>query len=115
MPNRVFQSVIQQMKGAIDRHIGVIDEGGVIVACSDLSKMGEIRTGDPASTEAQTLVAELQQFITDHYYTCTREILCGLGEMYSADERFAQNIDNAGGEGTAAFATNAIRIFCNNK
>ena len=45
MSNRLFQSVIQQMKGAIDRNIGVIDENGVVVACSELSRMGEIRTG----------------------------------------------------------------------
>ena len=45
MSNRLFQSVIQQMKGAIDRNIGVIDENGVVAACSDLSRMGEIRTG----------------------------------------------------------------------
>ena len=45
MSNRLFQNVIQQMKGAIDRNIGVIDENGVIAACSDLSHMGEIRTG----------------------------------------------------------------------
>ena len=59
MPNRVFQSVIQQMKGAIDRHIGVIDEGGVIVACSDLSKMGEIRTGVAEELAFSTGVATL--------------------------------------------------------
>ncbi len=45
MSNRLFQSVIQQMKGALDRNIGVIDESGVIVACSELSRMGEISTG----------------------------------------------------------------------
>ena len=45
MSNRLFQSVIQQMKGALDRNIGVIDESGVVVACSDLSRMGEISTG----------------------------------------------------------------------
>lgn len=95
------------------------EKGSMDAAAAEMmqifAQLGKIRTGDPASTEAQTLVAELQQFITDHYYTCTREILRGLGEMYSVDERFAQNIDNAGGEGTAAFATSAIRIFCCNK
>lgn len=92
------------------------EKGGMDAIGAEMMKifarMGEIRTGDPASPEAQSLVVELQQFISDHYYTCTREILRDLGEMYSTDERFARNIDNAGGEGTAAFATNAIRIFC---
>ena len=91
-------------------------KGGMDAAGAEMmeifARMGKIREKDPAAPEAQALVAELQKFITDHYYTCTREILQGLGEMYSADERFAQNIDNAGGTGTADFATRAIRIFC---
>ena len=41
MPNRLFQSVIHQMKDAVSRVIGVVDEGGVIVACSDMKRMGE--------------------------------------------------------------------------
>lgn len=41
MSNRLFQSVIHQMKEAIDRTIGVIDENYIVIACSDLSKMGE--------------------------------------------------------------------------
>ncbi len=44
MPNRLYQGVVHQMKEAIDRTFGVIDENGVIVACSDLSKVGETRT-----------------------------------------------------------------------
>lgn len=76
------------------------------------ARFGAIRTSSPASEEAQALAAELQQFITDNYYTCTREIFRGLGAMYTADERFASNIDHAGGEDTAAFAAEAIRVFC---
>lgn len=76
------------------------------------AEMGKIRSIGPDSQEAQALVAQLQRFITDNYYTCTREILRGLGEMYTADERFMKNIDAAGGEGTAAFAAEAIHIFC---
>ena len=43
MSNRLFQSVIHQMKDAVDRIIGVIDENGVVIACSELIKIGEIR------------------------------------------------------------------------
>lgn len=42
MANRLFQSVIHQMKDAIDRTIGVIDESGTIIACSELGKIGEV-------------------------------------------------------------------------
>ena len=64
------------------------------------------------STEAQALVAKLQAHITANYYTCTDEILAGLGKMYVADERFKKNIDKYG-EGTAEFASEAIDVFCN--
>ena len=76
------------------------------------ARMGTLRQLDPAAPEAQDAVRALQQFITDHYYTCTPEILAGLGQMYTADDRFRGNIDQAGGEGTAAFAAPAIRIYC---
>ena len=66
------------------------------------------------SAEAQALVAKLQAHITANYYTCTDEILAGLGKMYVADERFKKNIDKHG-EGTAEFATGAINFFCNQK
>ena len=63
------------------------------------------------SAEAQTLVAKLQAHITANYYTCTDEILSGLGKMYVADERFKKNIDKYG-EGTAEFAADAIEGYC---
>ena len=63
----------------------------------------------PSSAEAQALVAKLQNHITDNYYTCTDEILAGLGKMYVADERFKKNIDK-NGDGTAEFAAEAIAI-----
>ena len=66
------------------------------------------------SSEAQALVAKLQAHITANYYTCTDEILAGLGKMYVADERFKKNIDKCG-EGTAEFAAEAIALFCQEK
>ena len=63
------------------------------------------------SAEAQALVAKLQAHITANYYTCTDEILAGLGKMYVADERFKKNIDKYG-EGTAEFAATAIEVYC---
>ena len=66
------------------------------------------------SAEAQALVAKLQEHITANYYTCTDEILAGLGKMYIADERFKKNIDKYG-EGTAEFAAEGIRIYVENK
>jgi hypothetical protein len=62
------------------------------------------------STKAQALVAKLQAHITANYYTCTDEILAGLGQMYVADERFKKNIDTYS-EGTAEFAANSIIVY----
>lgn len=76
------------------------------------TRMGTIRTADPASSEAQALVKELQAYITAHYYTCTSPILKGLGMMYIAGDEMTANIDAAGGEGTARFAHEAIEIYC---
>ena len=64
--------------------------------------------------EVQALVAKLQAHITANYYTCTDEILAGLGKMYVADERFKQNIDKFG-DGTAEFAAEGIRIYVEKK
>ena len=65
---------------------------------------------DANSNEAQALVAKLQAYITDNYYTCTDEILAGLGKMYVADERFKKNIDKYG-DGTAEFVATAIAAY----
>ena len=76
------------------------------------ARMGTIRTDDPSSPDAQALVKELQDFITAHYYTCTKQILQGLGMMYIAGDEMTANIDKAGGEGTAQFAYEAITLYC---
>ena len=62
---------------------------------------------EPSSAEAQALVKKLQNYITENYYTCTDEILKGLGQMYVADDRFKNNIDKYA-IGTAEFVSIAI-------
>ena len=75
-------------------------------------RFAALRHLPPESEKVQALVHELQQHITDNYYSCTKDILYSLGELYVNDERFHHNIDLAAGEGTAAFASQAIAIFC---
>ena len=75
-------------------------------------EMGEVKHLPPESAEAQAKVKALQQFITDNFYTCTKEILMNLGLMYTQHDRFRQSIDSVGGEGTAAFVQKAIEIYC---
>lgn len=62
----------------------------------------------PEEPPAQSLVRELQTYISDTCYPCTDEIVAGLGQMYVSDERFRTNIDRHG-EGTAAFICAAIQ------
>ena len=75
-------------------------------------RLGAYRTGDPAAPEAQALIRELQQYICEHYYNCTNQILMGLGQMYAAGDEMNVNIDRAGGAGTGDFARRAIEVFC---
>lgn len=65
----------------------------------------------PESPAVQRLVGEWKAHISNHFYDCTDEILAGLGEMYTADPRFTQNIDRFG-EGTAQLIRDAIRVYC---
>ena len=65
----------------------------------------------PDSKQAQALAKKWQDFITENYYTCTKEILASLGEMYVADQRFLKNIDRHG-NGTARFMSDAIKAYC---
>lgn len=75
------------------------------------TEIGKIKHLPPSCKEAQKLIKELQNFITKNYYFCTDEILKGLGQMYISDERFKNNIDKAGGSGTAEFTAKAIKLF----
>lgn len=45
MPNRLFQGIINQMREVLDRTIGVVDESGTVIACSELGQIGEARKG----------------------------------------------------------------------
>ncbi|MBO4676088.1 MAG: TipAS antibiotic-recognition domain-containing protein [Oscillospiraceae bacterium] len=76
------------------------------------AEFGSIRSSDPAEHAAQVLVKKLQGFISEHYYTCTKDILRGLGQMYAGGGDMTANIDRCGGDGTAAFAAEAIRVYC---
>lgn len=75
-----------------------------------LAEFGELKGGSPDSPEAQAQVRKLQSFITENMYTCTDEILRGLGKMYAAGGEFTENIDRAGGKGTAEFTAAAIEV-----
>ena len=76
------------------------------------ARLGALRHLPPEDGQVQAAVDGIRQFITAHYYNCTKEIFRGLGQMYVSDARFRENIDKAGGTGTADFAAQAISIYC---
>ena len=76
------------------------------------AEFGAIRDQDPASPAAQALVDKLQSYITEHYYTCSDEILLSLSKMYGGGGSMTENIDKVGGPGTGEFAAAAIEIHC---
>ncbi len=89
------------------------DNASIAVGMMEIfAEFGKISGKKPESSEAQELVKKLQSFITENYYNCTDEILFGLGQMYVFDERFTENIDKAGGKGTAEFVSKAIGAHC---
>ena len=76
------------------------------------AEFGTMKEQKPENEEVQLQVKKLQNFITEHYYTCTKEILAGLGKMYASGGEFTENIDSYGGKGTAEFTAKAIEIDC---
>jgi len=82
------------------------------ILMQNFTEFGKLLKESPESQVVQTQVKKLQNTITENFYNCTNEILSGLGQMYSGDGRFAENIDHAGGKGTAAFVGKAIEYYC---
>ena len=78
-------------------------------------EIGAVKHLDPGDDQVQLFVEKLRSFITEHFYNCTPQILRGLGQMYAGGGSFTENIDAAGGEGTAQFAQKAIDIYCQNQ
>jgi len=76
------------------------------------TEFGKVKDLSPDSNTAFKLVNKLKQYITDNYYACKKEVLFRLGQMYVADERFKNNIDKAGGNGTSEFVCKAIENYC---
>ena len=78
-------------------------------------EFGRMKEKDPSDEQVQVQVKRLQDYITEHFYTCSDKILQGLGRMYAGGGELNENIDAAAGIGTAEFASNAIDIFCHQR
>ena len=106
---QAYQEHAEKTKGYSKEKWNSLTEGvdQIMAAFAQCMKNGEAAD----SVQAQQLVKTLQEHITESYYTCTDQILAGLGMMYVGDDRFRQNIDRHG-EGTARFICDAIEVYC---
>lgn len=77
-----------------------------------VAAFGALQTRPADDPAVQAQVKMLQDFITQHYYTCNKQILAQLGQMYAAGGEFTKNINAAGGPGAAEFAARAIEYYC---
>lgn len=98
-----------------ERRMAGYDEGqrkGIDAGMEEIFRgFAALRGQEPGSEAVQAQVAAWQRFVTEHFYACTKEILAGLGQMYTADERFRVNLDRYG-EGTAQLMADAIAVYC---
>lgn len=75
-------------------------------------RFGTLRTGEPDAPEAQAMVQEVKDYISQHFYQCSNQILVSLGKMYAGGGSMTENIDAASGEGTGVFVHKAIEHYC---
>ncbi len=75
-------------------------------------EFGQMMSLEHTDEKVQLQVKKLQDYISEHFYNCTKEILNSLGKMYAGGGDFTENIDKAGGEGTAVFSAKAIEFYC---
>lgn len=80
-----------------------------------LAGFAGLKDGPADAPEARAHVERLRGYLDEHYYACTPEILRGLATLYAGGGRFTENIDAAGGAGTAAFAARAIEAYVTGK
>ena len=102
-----YQEFTQKSKGRSRQQENTLGEQ----VMDFFARLGKMRPCAPDSAEAQNWAKELQDFFTAHYYTCTPQILKGLGEIYAGGGSMTENIDRVGGAGTGAFAKEVIDVY----
>ncbi|MBQ9251960.1 MAG: MerR family transcriptional regulator [Clostridia bacterium] len=103
-----YQEYEEKSKGRTAEENAMLSEQMMSI----FAEFGAIRSEDPSGSAAQALVKKLQDFITEHLYTCSDKILYSLGMMYAGGGDFTTGIDKHAGEGTAEFAYQAIKAYC---
>ena len=103
-----YKEYEEKTKGQSANQMNVVAQNMMVL----FEEFGQMMELEPGCDEVQGQVKKLQDYITEHFYTCTKEILAGLGKMYNGGGSMTENIDKASGTGTAEFAAKAIEIYC---
>lgn len=104
----VYKEFLEKTKDRTQEEDELLAEGFM----SLFVKFGTMKNESPDSDKAQTQVKKIQDYITEHLYTCTDTILASLSKMYAGGGELTDNIDNSCGNGTAAFAAQEIEHYC---
>ena len=88
MSNRLFQGIIHQMRDVVDRTIGVIDESGAVISCSDLGRIGEFRTNNLVSIFSSSTCVSSEGYI---YQTFGTHMHPEYAVFVEGDDSAAQN------------------------
>lgn len=108
---KAYREETKRKWGATDAYTEYAARGKAADMAPVFKRFAALNTLAPEAAPVQAQVRALQDFITQNFYTCTDDILSGLGEMYTADARFKAYID-AFGDGTAAFVSRAVNLYC---
>lgn len=103
-----WQEYTQKATGRSKQQEKILGEGVMDL----FVRLGQLKALPAEAAEVQAWVKELQSYFTEHFYTCTPQILQGLAQMYAGGGSMTENIDAAGGKGTAEFARDAIVAYC---
>lgn len=85
---------------------GIMSEWGAIY-----ERIAKRMEKGPDNAEVQKAVGDFRNHISTYFYECTPDIFRGLGDLYTADQRFTENIDRYG-KGLSAFLREAIIVYC---
>lgn len=107
----VYKEFIEKTKDHTQEEDAFLAEGFMHL----FVEFGTMKNESPDSDKVQIQVKKIQDYITEHLYTCTDTILASLGKMYAGGGDLTDNINSFGGNGTAAFVAKAIEYYCAKK
>jgi DNA-binding transcriptional MerR regulator len=103
---KAYEQFEEKRKSYKDNDFSIIEQERIEI----FKKIAAVMDLNPEEKTVQELIHEWRMHITRYHYECTIEIFRGLGEMYTADERFKNNLDQIR-DGFAEFMSDAIRLY----